>query len=605
MGFLKRRPGIKLRLPQEIRPGGPFSGEVILEASRPVPLESLTVSLRGKEWAEIGQDHPRLSRTLMLVEQGGVLSGPTELAAGATRYRVSFQLPGDAPPSYRGVAAGTEYTIDVHAAIPWWPDAKENFEVIVLPPPRLDDRPGRAQLFSSAPGGPDGEEAYVEGSLGASVMAAGDCLSGAVALGNVRSNRYKNVTVALIAWQSLLIDHHRDEREVARYQLVLPVDHPGELAPIRFDLRVPQDELPATSRSHLWEVRWFFEVKAEVRWGSDVILRVPVTLLPRPPGSDAGAERTFAPPSVGSERVQALWRETAKELGLTYQGEAIRGRTGGLTTTEFSIHREHRGKAGVHLVALLRYPSLGLDLEIARQQRLLGGARGVPLGDRVFDKKYRVRLREPAQAEAFAASVLPALKGFATVTADDTGARLEQKDSGQSPRRLRAFVERVSWLARALVAVRVHLPPPEAFQATAPAWRALAERLKGQLHAGGMAILGELDGLPIEVRTCWSDGVAEATLLVVRAEAALLDAPILLEADEAGTLALPDDLPLPADARGLLRGLADGARRLRLEGREATITLAPALDPGPLLPRLETLRKLVVHLRPGGVGPYR
>jgi hypothetical protein len=606
LAFLKRRPTIKLRVPREIRAGQTFEGEIILDARRPVPIESVTVELLGSEWAQISGGEVSIGRTVIFVRLGGVLSGATELQAGPTRYRCVFELPRDAPPSYHGVNASTEYRVKVHAAIPWWPDAEGSFEVLVGPGTVADERPGRPQVFSSAPSGPDAQEPYVEGSLSASVMAPGDTISGAVALGNVRWSRYKVVKVALIGWQTVLIGRRRDEREVSRYQLAIPIDKAEEQKPIRFDLRVPDDGLPPTWQSTLWQMRWFFEVKAELRWGSDLILRVPVMIVPRQGARESAVPvaTAYAPPSVGSERIQAMWRDVGRELGLSFENETLRGRAGGATPTEYEIRREHRGKQGIFLVAELSYPSLGMDLEIRRGTGWFALQR-IPLGDFTFDRKHVVRARDPAQVAAFAASVLPSMKQLDVVSLDDERARIETRDSGQNPKRLRGFVERVSWMARSLVAARLHLPPPAPFVPFLHEWQDVAERLKGQLHPGGMAIHGEIDGLPAEIRIEWSGGEPEAATLQVRSEASLGDHLVDLVAGQDGEIALDDALPVSGDARPLLRSLARGARRLRVERQQVTLSLpGPRFDAIALYERLEAMRKLCLLLRPA-VGPYR
>ena len=89
MGFLKRRPSIKLRVPSEIRAGQSFEGEILLDARRPVPIESVTVELLGTESARIsGAGDSRVTRSVIFLRLGGVLSGPTELPEGPTCYRV-------------------------------------------------------------------------------------------------------------------------------------------------------------------------------------------------------------------------------------------------------------------------------------------------------------------------------------------------------------------------------------------------------------------------------------------------------------------------------------------------------------------------------------
>jgi hypothetical protein len=100
-----------------------------------------------------------------------------------------------------------------------------------------------------------------------------------------------------------------------------------------------------------------------------------------------------------------------------------------------------------------------------------------------------------------------------------------------------------------------------------------------------MDVYGELDGFAAQVRTEWGEGgLAQATVLTLRADSPLRD---------------------PGEASGMVESLEQDGAALRVEGREVTLRLAEVvLDPLPLPDRLESLRKLCLHLRPQ-VGPYR
>jgi hypothetical protein len=240
---------------------------------------------------------------------------------------------------------------------------------------------------------------------------------------------------------------------------------------------------------------------------------VPVSLLP--PRYAAELERPrHAPPLVGSERVQRLWREVAERHELAFDGRAMRGERRGVTV---AVEREHRGRGGVHLVGQLAYPSLDLDLNIEPAKRWRSGRRGVQIGADAWDRAHRVTCRDDSQIHAVLPALRPALLPLSALHLDDTGARAERRDAGTSKQRLWDFANKMVVLANAVAAARERVPPPTSMRDHADAWRELAATLDGALSVARMQIAGTAGGMPAFVRTEWSaDGEPLRTVLGVR-----------------------------------------------------------------------------------------
>jgi hypothetical protein len=441
--------------------------------------------------------------------------------------------------------------------------------------------------------------------LASSVLESGGIVSGAVALNNTAWNEYRAVDVGLVAVETITLPGaNPSNRESQRFEIQIPVDRPQEGAPIPFRFRLP-GHIPPSFGSRLWRLAWYFEARAHVRWRSDVRLRIPVTLIPGSQKPSAEGRRYPAPPSVGSERVEKIWHAVAAELGLQHEEGALRGSRGDVT---YEVRREHRGRSGVFLVGEVSYPSLHLALGIRPAKGLDRALRkGVQLGDEAWDRRHVVRGRDEAQVATVVGALRGALIVFQGTTMDDEHAILDVRGAGQNHRRLLAFCRAVTGFSIALEPARSSTPPPASMTAALPGWRELGRRLGAPLETARMAVSGELDGLPAEVVTEWSQQ-GEALRTLLRIEPNLSVSPELevhLEADGEGETSLEEWPAARGEVRALLASLLDGAHSLDVRTKEIRLAMdAPINDPVPLVGRLADMARLSLMFRPGS-GPFR
>jgi hypothetical protein len=603
MGVLRHRPRIRLRLYPEVYPGEVVDVAVILDARREVTVDSIDVLFRGYERVLAG----RAWQTNNLIQRGLRLSGRRALPRGRSELPCRLELPRELPPAYEGRMACTRYELSVRVAIPWWLDRQELFRVRLIAPPATaePEQPERLPTrFATRRGGPRGTEPYMEGSLATTNIEPGAILSGAVALSNTAYNRYQGVFVSLVAREAVSTDWGPSEVEVKRFELRLEAEVPREGQPVPFHLAVPTGLHPSF-RSELLELKWYVEVRAEIGWRSDLVFLVPAWVLPSRSRREALGPQIQVPPSVGSPRVQELWRTVAAETGLSVTDEGMWGVVAGV---QLEIRREHRGRGGIFLVGELRYPSLGIGLRLRPAtglQRRLGG--GLSLGDPAWDRNHQLQGREEGQVLAFGKQILSALWAFRRVEMDDTRALVEQRGAGQDRRALKSFTVNVRQLAEALSRARGQIPPPELFAAVVPAWEQLAERLQGTLDCASMSVTGGVHGMPATVCTVWSEaGEPHHTRIELHPSFPLPERYAVTLSSEGGRIALPAALPIQKEALELLEAAVDGALSFRLAGSLVEVQLpGPLLDPRPLVAdRIETLVRLCVALGRGG-GPYR
>jgi hypothetical protein len=470
-----------------------------------------------------------------------------------------------------------------------------------VPPP--EDKP---LLFSSNPEGPSSREPHVEGSLASAVYDQGSVVNGALALGNVRWNDYRALDVGLVAVETITLPNHRPaEHDLSRYAIQLPVDHPQEGASIPIRFRLP-DSVPVTYLSTLWKLDWFFEVRAKIRWTADMHLRVPVSVF-TPAGDSSSSHRVHqAPPSVGSERIERIWREVAEELSLDFDGRALSGRRGG---GRFEVWREHRGGQGVFMVGRVDFSSLQLHLKVDPHGNALLRhlRRGLPFVNEQWDRSHLVTGRDAAQVAAIGAALGEVLTRFDATHLEDDHALIESQGAGQTHQELLAFCRSVMLLLPLIENVRGELPPPTSMAEGIEAWRNLAAQLHAPLETARMAVTGELDGMAAEVITEWApEGQPLQTRLAISPMVPVSSQyQVRLTQDSEGKID-PSAWVLPTGAvRDLAQEILSDARAFELSEQQIRLILsAPILDPTPLISRLRSLARLTVLLRPGA-GPFR
>lgn len=602
MGLIKRRPRIRVRLPRVVHPGSECVAEVTLDARRPVPIEALEVRLCGVERAYGSAGADRLE----LLDLGAQLSGPRLLPRGETRFSCRFALPQGLPPSYEGLSASTAYSIEVRADIPWWPDAHGAFVVhVARPAPAVSSTPPQPRVYSSNPAGPKGTEPYLELSLADGIVPANGAVVGAVALGNTAHNEYTGLALALVPVQTVRINGSQSETRGNPHRARLSIDRAVEGRRIPFSLRVPS--VHPTDRSLLWSLDWKLEARVTRRFGRDLAVEVPLVIVGE--GARPTARSAAAAPTLGSERVERVWRGVAQELGLRIERESM---LGVVDDTKLRIWREHRGRSGMRLFAELAYPSLNLELdggEVSGARRLLS-LTPAP-GPSPWEERHRVDGREREQVLSvwrtlFDPLVGPnALDGITLAQLGDERLLLELADAGQNAPPLERLARAAVTLARLVPRARAQVPPPAAMKAALGAWQDLARSLGGTLEQARMAIACELDSQPAEIVTHWDTfGKARHTEVSLRPEPALRIR-WLFEWSEAAGVTSGDLGDLNKSACEVFVELEREAALVSIAADRLTAMLtAPLADPAPARLVLLRLSALADALR-SRAGAYR
>jgi hypothetical protein len=432
------------------------------------------------------------------------------LTEGEHPRSVRFAIPADAAPSYASSSTTIEYVIEVRVDIPWWPDRRERY---IVPVKLAGQQLGPAQPHSYCTSkGPMGTELYIEASFDSDRVHPGDGLHGAVSLSNVAAHRIRRVELRFVANELPLSSSLGDALEVASFGVVLHEGAPGESAPIPVSVRVPDDAV-ASFRGALLMVTWVVEVRAVIAFGSDVVLQVPLMVVPRPVldqhRTPAALPMRF---HVGRERRALVFAEVARihELEFDSAAERLTGHCGDVAV---GVSIEQREKEGYWQTAELRWPPLGIDLRLA-ERRWLDALGADPIKVAGIER-WTVGGREAAQVMAFFVWPLRTdLEAFEEAALDDDGGALATRGSAFSVEELSAFVSCVMATARVIEEARRCVPAPAAMAPHVERWREFAERTGGRFEIGRFFIRGAvLHGERYDLGTEWEKASPLATVV--------------------------------------------------------------------------------------------
>lgn len=582
---MRSRPDLTLFL----MPRAPAAGErlvakIRLDVRTETPCDGIDVVLIGRErryrnTTSTGKTTVQHYHRREVLRLGGRLL-PGTLRPGVQEREIAFDIPVDAPPSYRSALARVEYELDVRVHIPWWPDRHERYDVQVLAP-RDDGARGAARVLTNVTGEHRGEGIAMELSLAEDVIRPGGTIRGALAVTGLHGKSLRRVELACVTVETARVYSAAGPSETDRRVWVLREGTPGEGEAMPFALQVPND-LVTSFDSPFINVSHALEATAVVAWGSDVAVRVPVRVVR---GSEASAAEGV--PIVGRARNLAVWREAVQQVRIP-GAELVRFDPEAAQVV-FSVRglrvvaREETRDDLPCLVAEIAYPPLGLDLRVAERRWTDLGARVAGV-DESLQQRFTVRAREAAQAAALLDPSLGAmLSAFDEAALDDAQATVARAGGVFQLSGLQRFLLQVQSLASALADASARVPPPSAVASSLDAWRAFALARGASLRVGDLSLHGwVVKGVPLRLSRRWSGAPPRG---------------VSLEAD----------LPEGADLARCWAALSEAPPGVaRVEGGLASWELGEVNDPAAVVGHAEAFAEAILRAQRGGdAGPYR
>lgn len=570
--MFKTPPNVRLLAPKVLVPGERHECELRLDVRRAIDINGVHTSFIGAEYYPSSTYNGTSVQTTTGIQNflnsGVVLLDETTLEPGELRLPFTLPLPSGLPPTCKIDAAGVEFRYHhlVHVDIPWWPDSRLRFEASVSTvQARVNPKVARYRSAS------EGDGPYAELHLDSRRVVPGGRVSGSLAV----FAGGDEVHLELIA----TIRGRGRSHVVLRRRAHFVVNADGRAEPFAFT--VPADLPPtirAFGRPHS-ALEWSLEMKANGR----SLVRSPIemlsegsTLLPSEPR--AGSMEN----AIGRTRIESLWNDVGRPLGLAMDAGSLRGSFGGCVL-------EAKLMMSGALAAHFTFPttSLGLSLR-GRGGKVWTGVQALA-GFQLF-ADFHFNAADDTQAHG-ALELLPALRGLPLRSLSDRECRLEFPAAPTGENELRGLFERLKALALELAEWAARVPVPTGREDALPTWERIARDLSGTLQRGDLTIHRDDE----ELRLTLSADLNEAGLwLQVHGEWEL-------EAEESSedlTQAVPESL---RDTFLRLCGedevrLSRRTFELRIDGLDA-----PRAEE---LERLRAMARLVRQLR-RSVGAYR
>ncbi len=588
MGLIKHRPVLVLKAPRVLHPGESFVATLLVRAKRELSIRGIDVWFEGTERSRIvtgsGNSATVHRASNEIVRSSARVAKRIKLRVGERAFRIRFQVPSGAVPSFKGTSAKVEYLVRAQVDVPWWPDAKG--EWILNVQPEAASYRGASTVVSTRPEGPLGKEPHLELGLVSSVVRSGGHLLGSAAISNVQFNRYHSLELRLRAAERVCVGRRTSVAYPYDFRFSLPLKDLSEAQALPFRLSVPR--VPATYQGKLTSLAWQLEARAKIRLKADPSVHVAITLLTE----KARISDTLAPPAVGNDRIQQAWRYVASVVGMQFNSAGVMTARVGSVDVEVA---QSIGAGGVKLIGQLAFPKLGIALDGGRRSgfhrlgHALGTAAGfapdINLGSERWAKHHYLSGRDLAQVRPFAKALGLLLPALDLEDASDGRMIFQARDPGYDPHALQRFCERLLAVAQALPQARAAIPAPASMQPYLASWAKLARTLEAKLNLGDVSVEGTLDQVPVAVASIWA---GEPEPVITRLSAAFeKEFPDRLCFSAASVQALPRLAPRAAElATTLLRK----NRRLSATTRAVELELlGPVRQAGRLRAELEAL----------------
>ena len=195
---MRSRPDVEIRMSKRVHRGDTLMVELSLKSSSKTPVAFIDLDFEGHESIRLGTDGNEAPHVRPLVHQVARVAEDTELDEGAYRYRASFRVPENAPPSYVGTLIEYRYRMRLHVSIPWWRDVREHYDVVVHP--KAAERSPPDPIASS---NIRGNEPFLEVSLNDRAFGAGDVIGGSFAFGNLGGRKARQLDLSLVGYESV------------------------------------------------------------------------------------------------------------------------------------------------------------------------------------------------------------------------------------------------------------------------------------------------------------------------------------------------------------------------------------------------------------------
>jgi len=598
-------PEVKIHAPANWFAGEMFAVQIEVIAKAETKVEYVEARVVAEQGWSVGSGKSRVSRRAKVFDHDVRLMQEGVLPVGSSAFTAQFGFPGSLPPTHHIEPAWVSCLLHVRVSIPWWPDGKYRFPIVLRR--RVKDAIARnPTVMRSTRDTAPADTPRIELGLASTRLIAGEELTGSCALFHLDDRKPREVELSLVPSLTLLGARLRDRRGApVATQITMPEGSAGKA--IEFRITIPFTLTPGfVTVTHA--LRWHLVASSGSLFGRSVSLAVPLEIF-----DPTGLKTTpglLAPPRVAEARVAAILAQFVTAAGWTESSEdgqpAIARE---VDDSELRVVYSYRGEEGTFLVGRVTYPPLGLGLRVTPSSTL----RHVFLEDieikvAAWDRAHHVIARSADQTVPFLRAAIgpalaaPALGDF--VSWDDDGIVFERPVASLEATELAQLATALGQLALAIARARPTLVPPPGLAVDVAAWQELARWLHGSLAIGDLSIDGELDRMPVALGLEWDDDQKPRDLRVGvghpdAASAAIREVTLALARPADQALDVTDQTLVER----LIRWPADVVDLAVVDG-VASASLVGTVDATRVRELVHELRGLLAALDPEA-GPYR
>ncbi|KAK3538978.1 hypothetical protein QTP86_023583 [Hemibagrus guttatus] len=285
--------------------GDVINGQVVLEVSKEVTIESLYIKCKGEakvSWSERRNDrhyhysaHERYFKLKQYFiqdpskkknEDPGVILMGGEIYSNVVKpgnhvYPFQFQLPhGNFPPSFKGCHGSIKYLLEVTVDRSWKMDLTEKKEIVFLPrlsginlmSPQSGAIDKKLKLFTSG-------STSVKATIDKMGYMQGEVIRVTSDIDN-SSSRDLKLKYSLVQTQSFFAEGHTNRSHSTIFKIVGDPIPSGSKQTVSTNLTLPANLNLSITNCNIMKVEYIFKVYLDVPYASDPEIKLPLIILP-------------------------------------------------------------------------------------------------------------------------------------------------------------------------------------------------------------------------------------------------------------------------------------------------------------------------------------
>ena len=208
------------------------------------------------------------------------------LPAGEHVFDVTLSIPADAPATLKGTHCRVVYELVAHVDIPLGFDKKEKCDFrLTASDKKLTEAEPAHVVYPDDEGRSFwqrtfGKDVTLNLAVDRNLMRAGDLVNGMLTIDTAEPLKLNGIHLSLVADENCMAQGHSSS---AQHRIKLDeIDAPhviGLKNTSEFSFTVPEFKEPVTAQGNNFAIAWHVEVRLDIPWATDAIIRLPITLV--------------------------------------------------------------------------------------------------------------------------------------------------------------------------------------------------------------------------------------------------------------------------------------------------------------------------------------